>query len=271
MSPTISLLVPFRADRKASRRLETWRWLRNYWSHELPEAEIVIGRSRGRVFSKTQAVNHAAAAARGDIFVILDSDCYIPGSVIRDAALNIEIARQRGHSLWFVPYRRLYRLTQTASDAVLASRAGDPYRFPTPPDDEDVESTVGSMHGHHFGAMIQVMSREAFELIGGMDPRFKGWGGEDVAFVRALDTLFGKHKTTSNDVLHLWHPNIGATHKDRMWQHQRDPRANEQLAQRYNVATGDRARMRALVDEGFETGWLSRVTRWISHRIENML
>ena len=272
MTPQISLLVPFRADPKTPRRERTWNWLKEYWKHELPDAEIVMGYSRGTMFSKTAAVNDAARRAQGNIFVILDSDCYIRGEMITACAGRIEESLKRDQGLWFIPYRRLYRLTEQASDTVLASSPQDPYRFPIPPDQVDVESTIGSMHGHHFGAMIQVMPREAFEYIGGMDTRFKGWGGEDVAFVRALDTVYSKHKTTSNDVLHLWHPNIGLTHKDRMWQGQVDPRANERLASRYNAATGDRVRMKALVDEGTDRpNFATRMARWVIERVENLL
>jgi hypothetical protein len=97
--------------------------------------------------------------------------------------------------------------------------------------------------------MIQIMPKEAFYLVGGMDPRFAGWGAEDVAMMRAVDTLYHPHKTTSNDVLHLWHPKIGASHDTRMWEGQSGPHANDRLANRYNKATGDPQVMRALTNE----------------------
>lgn len=248
--PQISLLVPFRPNSATPHRTRIWEWLQRYWSYELPDAEIVIGRSSGASFSKTEAVNDAASRARGRIFVILDSDAYVRGDVILYCARAIEEASRRGHKLWFIPYRHLYRLTETSTELVLNSDPKVPYRFTSPPALDEVESTVGSMHGHHFGAMIQIMPREAFETVGCMDPRFRGWGGEDVAFLRALDTLYSKHKTVKADVLHLWHPSIGSTVHNRMWEGQNSPGQNADLAARYNRATGDRARMRALVDEG---------------------
>jgi hypothetical protein len=251
-TPQISLLVPFRADDNAPHRTRVWEWLREYWSWELPDAEIVIGISQGRAFSKTEAVNDAASRATGRVFVILDSDTYMRGSEISHCADAIDDALRRGDKLWFIPYRHLYRLTEETTEAILESEPRDPLRFPTPPPDGEVESTLGSMHGHRFGAMIQIMPREAFETVGCMDRRFRGWGGEDIAFVRALDTLYASHKTTDTDVLHLWHATIGSGHINRMWQGQDSPRANEELAARYNRATGDRAKMRALVDAGCE-------------------
>lgn len=261
--PQLSLLVPFKPDPNAPERTEVWDWLERYWAYELPDAEIVIGRAPGKSFSKTQAVNDAARRAHGRIFVILDADAYLRGSVLVHCATAIEEAARRGHNLWFVPYRHLYRLTQTASQLVLSSDPRTPYRFHNPPPIADVEKMGSNAYGHRFGAMVQIMPREAFEVVGGMDTHFQGWGGEDVAFVRALDTLWGKHKTTNNEIYHLWHPAVGTAYFTRMWQGQTHPRANDRLASRYSAATGDRARMRALIDEGQRSRpkWMAWWTR----------
>ena len=247
--PQISILMPFRADPRAPERLEIFNWVVTYWHHALPDAEIVVGRSKGKVFSKTEAVNDAARRAKGRIFVILDSDAYLRPEIIQDAADQIDRAERRGQRLWFIPYRHLYRLTKTAGRVVLNSDPRFPIQFPEPPPERDVLNSHGSMHGHRFGALIQMMSRRAFYLVGGMDTRFRGWGGEDVAFVRALDTLYGPHKTTRNDILHIWHPTIGSSAKDRMWHGQDDMGNNMRLVTRYNRATGDPATMQKLVDE----------------------
>ncbi len=255
----ISLLVPFKEDVPA--RSELWRWLRKYWAHELAgEVEIVVGHDassmNGRLpFSKTRAVNDAFRRSTGDVIVILDADTYLPGSVIRHAANRIRQARRSGVRLWFVPYRTIYRLTPEATDRVLDSDPRDPYRFPSPPSAEDVEDTTGSAHGHKFGALIMIMPREAFEAVGCMDPRFRGWGGEDVSFLRAVDTLWARHKNLHGDVLHLWHPKLSIGHneivwKTRAWSGQAQPRANEWLAVQYDRATNKPRMMRKLVDEG---------------------
>lgn len=247
----ISLLVPFRAE--DAQRAEIWAWLKKYWSYELRGAEIVMGRSNSKPFCKTCAVNDAASRAHGDTFVILDADCYFDGSVIQRVADRIAEVERRGHAVWFVPYRHIYRLTEAATASVLASPPRDPLRFASPPPLVDVESTLGSGFGHRFGALIMIMSRKAFQTVGCMDPRFRGWGGEDIAFVRALDTLYGPHKTTNNDVLHLWHARIGENFKDRKWVGQTRPQANDALANKYNLASGHPAAMRELVDAGCKT------------------
>ena len=248
-APLMSFLVPYRSDPASPQRRHTWSWLRAFWAFELPEAQIIVCDSDTEVFSKTQAVNKAASKADGEIFVILDADAYMRGWIINQCAQNIHNALASWRPLWYIPYRNLYRLTRETSEMITSINPMFATDIPSPPPDFMVESMLGSMHGRRFGAMIQIMPRQAFELIGGMDERFVGWGGEDVAFVRALDTLYVNHKTTNNDILHLWHANKGTNVKDRMWAGQETFNPNSNLAQRYNQATGDVDAMRALVDE----------------------
>lgn len=244
----ISLLVPFRSDN--GRRAETWNWLQRYWQHELPGAQIILGTDTHPAFSKTSAVNNAAKLAEGDIFVILDADCYLPGDVILACAENIRSERKQGRHLWYMPYRSFYRLTDSASRVIIESDPRLPPRFfASAPSLSDTQNQLGSVNGHWFGALIQIMPREAFESVGGMDTRFHGWGGEDVAFMHAVDTIYGKHKTTPNGVVHLWHPSIGEDVKTRMWDGQEKPGNNSDLAGRYYMANGNRLAMLRLVTE----------------------
>jgi hypothetical protein len=176
--------------------------------------------------------------------------------------------------LWFIPYNRLFRLSESISNDVLNSDPADPVVIPDPPPPEDVDGLDGSGWGHYFGALIQIMPREAFECVGGMDERFRGWGGEDVAFLHALDWLFGQHKNTPNSVFHLWHPQIvpqeiwtdprGQQWKVRMWEGQKAAHSNDRLAQRYSNSRGNPAKMQALVDEGHslkKKRWTSRAAK----------
>jgi glycosyltransferase involved in cell wall biosynthesis len=272
----ISILVPFRPDN--AYREAVWDWLRAYWEHELPDAEIIIGhdhesREGNRPFSKTAAVNNAFRRSHGDIIVILDADAYLDGSVIKHCAQRLRQARSQHVRTWFVPYRHMYRLTREATERVLESCPDDPYRFPSPPDPGDIDGTQGSYgpgQAHKYGAMIMIMPREAFEEVGCMDPRFRGWGGEDVSFLRALDTLWGRHKNTHNDVLHLWHPKIHTHGYDptnqyltRVWDHQGKAGPNNRLATEYHKATWNRERMRKLVDAGCESTSSSRIWFWV--------
>jgi predicted glycosyltransferase involved in capsule biosynthesis len=68
---------------------------------------------------------------------------------------------------------------------------------------------------HHYGALILIMPRAAFEAAGGMDERFRGWGAEDVSFVHAVDTLYGRHRTLDASAHHLFHQTLGQGWQDK--------------------------------------------------------
>lgn len=246
--PTISLLIPFSSTDPLRRR--NFEWLLQYWKHELPEAEVIIGKSKSKVFCKGEALNHAAKKSRGKILVILDADAYINGSVLRECANNILSSIEDGYPLWYVPYRNLYRLKEGITDKIILSFPEDPLRLSSPPDLDLVEDRgVKSKYGNRYGAMCMMFPREAYNIIGNFDERFKGWGGEDVALLRTLDTVYGKHKTIDRDILHLWHPIIGDTYDTRMWEGQTSGSINWPLAKRYNRAIRNPSYMWELIKE----------------------
>jgi hypothetical protein len=257
----ISLLVPLGGSDPG--RMQTWQWLKKYWEAQLPEVEIVSGRDRAstnrwwnrtpKPFSKAVAVNNAFRKSHGDIVVMLDADAYLFGSVIEHCAERLRAQRKAHVRSWFIPYAHLYRINRHATKLILDSNPRHPLRLSDPPPPQDVEGRDGSGPINTFGAMCQIMPREAFLVVGGMDPRMRGWGNEDRAFMQALDTLWGLHKNTPNDILHLWHPRImagdGAMWTVRMWPNQTEPRMNDKLGARYDRAAGKPDEMRALVDE----------------------
>lgn len=212
----------------------------------MPDAEIVVGRSRQRPFCKTEAFNNAAKASHGKVLVLLDADAYLPGRILERAAARI-LDELPGH-LWFVPYRRLYRLSEETTREILASDPEDPYRPPDPCPPWMLEGDPRhASYGRRYGAMAIVIPRRAYDVLGGFDERFKGWGGEDAALLRALDVLWGKHKSINAAIYHLWHPKIGETYRERSWEGQKA--RNDALASRYHRASRSPKAMRKLVDE----------------------
>jgi len=263
----ISILVPIGGHDVY--RTVNWEWVRAYLEFHLGDKiEIVVGRDRRRwsrdrrPFSKTIAVNNAFHRSHGDIVCVMDADVYIDADVITHCADRIRAARKRGIKLWFVPYREIYRLTPEATGELIDSPPWHPLRFSDPPPPHDVEGheASGPSNGRDYGAMITIMGREAFECVGGMEPRARGWGADDLCFLQALDALYSwpnGHKNTPNDVLHLWHPRIDAQDvadrspwRTRMWAEQETPGSNDWLAMCYNVASKSPKSMRKLVDEG---------------------
>jgi N-terminal domain of galactosyltransferase len=247
--PKISLLIPFSS--KNPIRKKVFKWLLKYWKHELPDAEIIIGRSKSKIFCKGEALNDAFERSNGKVLVIIDSDAYMSGDVIEYCADRI--LEELENHLWYVPYRRLFRLTKCATSLIINSDPKDPYKLPDPLPDDYIENQGDRQkYGHRYGAMIMIFPREALDAIGCFDERFVGWGGEDVALLRALDTLYGKHKTTNNDIYHLWHPFIGDTQKVRMWDGQKTANVNSNLANQYNRATRHPSKMKKIIEESIE-------------------
>jgi len=255
----ISILIPFRCLDKSSPRVKNVEWLKRYWAAQLPGAEIVIGDDPDttKLFSKSAAVNNAASKAKGDVFVIIDADGYLKAESAFYCAEEIRHARKLGRKLWFVPYRQFYRLTEEASRCLLQSDPAHPFPFPEPLASFFILGDTDPKVGHWYGAMVQIMPREAFEMVGGWDERFRGWGGEDHAAMRAMDTLYGLHKTLPGQVLHIWHPQIGPAGvkeqvhwKERMWENQNETGINDQLSNKYYGAYRNPTRMRQLLEEG---------------------
>ncbi len=254
----ISILIPFHCNNKLDQRFLNFTWLYRYWREQLPGAEIIIGVDhevhKDKPFSKSCAVNDAFKKSHGDIIVIADADGYIDVRNVLYCAKEIRWARKRGRRLWFIPYRLFFRLNKKGSEKILNSSPCHPYKFSTPPPEcylqgmERFHGTSGSGCGHWYGALIQIMPREAFEIVGGWDWRFRGWGGEDHAAMRAMDTLYWPHKTLPSQVLHLWHETLFVDKtKNRRWENQE--KSNDPLSHRYYYSQGNVARMRKLVNE----------------------
>jgi hypothetical protein len=254
----ISILIPFRCPDKTNPRVRNVTWLKRYWATQLPGAEIIMGEdpSTDLPFSKSVAVNDAASRASGDVFVIVDADGYLDAKSVLHCAAEIRSARKHGKKLWFVPYRQFYRLTEEASKYLLESDPANPYPFSSPLSSIFIMNDTDPKVGHWYGAMVQIMPREAFEIVGGWDERFRGWGGEDHAAMRAMDTIYGMHKTLPGQVLHVWHPQLSpegqaklVNWKNRMWEGQAETGVNNKLSHRYYAAQNRPEMMRKLVDE----------------------
>lgn len=250
MEKKISLLIPFSS--KDPIRVKAFTWLIDYWRNELPDCEIIIGESLSPIFCKEEALNNAVEKSIGDILVILDADVYLDGRIITHCAERIREELAYGHNLWYVPYRNLYRLRKEVTDLLYSSDPKMPLRFPSPPPLYLVENNGDkSEYGCLYGAMIMMFPRQAYETLGCFDERFVGWGGEDMAVLRALDTLFGKHKTIVNDIFHLWHPSTGDANL-RMWDGQEAPDANLQLSIKYRIAMRKPSKMKELLEESYK-------------------
>jgi glycosyltransferase involved in cell wall biosynthesis len=195
---------------------------------------IIQSDDGGLPFSKTLAVNSGFERSTGDIVAILDCDVWLEPQYTR-AAVDL-IAN--GAARWVRPANRVYRLTEEATATLIAQDPLTPFAPRQRADFESIRKVWGLLH---------IFPREAFEAIGGYDPRFRGWGGEDWAAIEAMDALWGRHTILPHPLYHLYHRRLTNQAGESVWIGQTD--RNVELRQRYSAASGDPAAMRALIDE----------------------
>ena len=229
----VSIVVPFRPD--GAERDRNWAYVRKRYETLYPDWEIVEG-TCGEPWRKGVAVNAAVKRARGDVLIISDADVLIPAQALRDAVKRLDKAA------WVVPHRMVYRLSEETTQAVLDGRL---VANPKPLRGGVIRTRRGAS-----GGGITVTRREGYEAVGGIDERFEGWGGEDICFAMALDTLIGPHLRLNEVMWHLYHEAM--PRRDGGPNHQHGGRASEEseaLAAEYVKASGDPVAMQTLIEE----------------------
>jgi hypothetical protein len=194
--PKVSMLVPWRSVEPT--RVANWAWLQKRWAARWPTLEIVIGTDDGTdPFNACAAINDAAQAATGDVFLITDAD--VVTADIDELKRCAEMVYRR-EVPWMLPWERMVCLNDEDTRSVLES---DPARERIRIS-EQMENRGERRHNQPPGS-IQCVSREAFYTIGGYDERFRGWGGGDSSFFWAMDTIIGPHKRGAGKMYALWH------------------------------------------------------------------
>ena len=226
MMAKISLIIPYRPDH--GRRGFVWSFVYARYQRLMSDVELCIAGDDSELFSKARAVNRAAKQATGDVFVIVDAEVVFHPGLLHRVLAEID------HHPWIIPFTNAYRLTKEASDRLMEEGLPDEIVI----DESDIEDRQWVV-----GSYMNVMTRAAFEKVGGIDERFEGYGFEDVAFALSLDTLCGKHYRMEETIYHLWHPMAEIHHKN--------IRNNHDLYLRYQAAEGNVEAMRQLIAERY--------------------
>lgn len=222
---SVSVLVPYRPE--SPERAQAWAWVAGWWADIHPEWQIVTGTCEGP-WVKAHAVGDALARADGDVLVIADADVVCAG--VAEA-----VAVVRAGAAWAIPHHRVYRLGDAASQRVYAGHPVD-----------KAACRPGSLArapyiGVEGGGMV-VLRRATYERIP-LDPRFAGWGGEDLSWGLALRTLTSP---PWRGVAPLWH--LHHRPAPRLNAHVGNP-ASHALHVRYQYAARHPAVMAALIAE----------------------
>jgi predicted glycosyltransferase involved in capsule biosynthesis len=223
----VSLIVPWRGGDPDRERI--WAWMRRYWVSHYPEFELIECDSGEEPFSRGNSRNVGVERSHGDVLVIADADTLVAHV---DEAVRIA---ERGE--WCLAYEqaRYLALTQEATDALLKTDPTGPLREPIKSECREIITSYGG---------IQAMPRAAFDKVGGYCRGFVGYGGEDVAFMFAMDTLWSPHVRASGWAIAPKHPHP----EEERFQSPYWP-ANDALCKRFEHAYRNPSAMRHLVDE----------------------
>lgn len=164
------------------------------------------------------------------MLIVADGDVLAPPARLREAVALVAV----GAAPWAIPYSQVHRLLRRSSEAFMREGRSAPEHgpFERPP-------YTGTE-----GGGIVVLPTATWDDVGGVDPRFTGWGGEDLAFGWTLRTLHGTPTRTAGALLHLWHPHAAGGPRNRP-----PDRGSAALLERYRRARDDPAAMRALIAE----------------------
>lgn len=204
------------------------------WRGGCPHRERVLGWAQGRYpwpvilargpepWCKGAAVNPWVAEIDG-VVVVADADVWCDG-------LSQAVEAVEGGAPWAIPHGDVHRLTQEATEAVLAGAdwRGQPLE-------------QAPYRGIRGGGYVVARAEVLREIP--LDPRFTGWGQEDVSWGLALATLLGEPWRGEADLVHLWHPP-----QERMTR-KYGSMEGRALYRRYARASHDPAEMQALIGE----------------------
>ena len=187
-------MVPYQSDH--SFREKAFHWLRQFYTDMLPDVEVCIGETKNdELFNKAKAVNQAFRQSSGKYLVIADADVIFDPKIIDEAIAYL------GEYAWVFPFKNVVELTKQETNNLISHPPSWPLEIQNPASVVDFTLSLA-------GRLI-ILTRAAFETVGGFDETFKGWGCEDDAFGLSLETLCGQKKKINSTIYHLYHEHIG--------------------------------------------------------------
>ena len=188
--------------------------------------DVRVGDTPG-AWSRPRTFNRLAWDARPGILILANADVIPEPGAVHEAVYQAAM-----HQVTVYPFTRYVELSEGASWRVMAEGAWH---------ESDVTLSLDNSVGP-----ILVVDRSAYLAIGGMDPRFLGWGFDDVAWALQSEALLGPNRRTDGVCVHLYHRPDASS-----WAYPDHPgyQANLALCQRYEDAAGERAVIQSIREE----------------------
>jgi hypothetical protein len=200
---SVAVLIPYVSG------LDEWRdaafgYVRDRYRRDFPDWDIVVGKpdrtpdERGPGdpwWSKGEALARARSETEATVLVVADADVFVTRSALARCVRKI-VDRA---APWAMPYETVRRLRPETTRALYEATAAGQSPI-LAPGTLDRREYVGVR-----GGGIVVLPASGWDACP-LDPRFRGWGGEDEAWGRALSTLLGPGWFLDGHVWHLWHP-----------------------------------------------------------------
>lgn len=140
----------------------------------------------GYEYNRSWTLNVGARLARGQVLVLHDNDMLCPTLYAAEA-----LARANEGAAFQELKRFTFYLDETETQRVFATG--------------EVRTNVPATIVQNLQGASIVVSRDAYEAIGGFDEEFVGWGGEDNEFWERAETTGRVYAFGYLPFLHLWH------------------------------------------------------------------
>lgn len=204
MADSVRVVFPWRGG--CAHRAIAFAWVRLRFKRLLPEWPLARSQAPPGPWCKAAAVAPALHETEAEIVVVHDADVWCGADALRAAAAAVQAGAP-----WAVPHRHVYRLTEEGTQAVYdGGRLSE-------------QEVVEHRYFGGAGGGIVVAPRETLLEVP-PDPRFTGWGHEDVSWGIALEVLAGRPWRGKAPLYHLWHPpqarielGVGSRENEALW------------------------------------------------------
>lgn len=240
---TVNVVIPWRPG--CEYREAALDHVVQWWSTNHPTWPVTIGPwwVESGPWRKGCAVRAAGLRPDpDDVVVVADADVIPVG--IGDAVDAVGPAGWgRPPARWAMPFRLVHRLTKAATDLVTSGRLV----LPSGPLPKTMVGLVAESYVGSAGGGVVVLRGDVFTTVP-IDPRFAGYGQEDLSWSLALHRLVGAPMMGTGPLWHLWHPPQERLRRGSTVSRGVGSEAGQRLWQRYREATTPSV-MRALVAE----------------------